>query len=231
MKQLYRFLAIGAAVAGTADAATLVWSANLVRNGFDSANGTDLAPGSLLRAGYFDLTDAQIIANSTTPAGYAFLLQHFTEFAVSHIGEGVNGTAGHFSDTDNNLTATATTLAGQQIYIWAVASSNNTSDSTKIASATQHGIFYLPLTSDADWRFPLDPLTGSTQIALRDLTDFNNSTALVPEARVLAGSFGPGTSETSGKPNFTLQVVPEPSTAIAALIGGSALLLRRRRQN
>ncbi len=229
MKKFLIISSIALAGSTVANAATLVWSAALTRNGFDAADGTDLAVGSLLRAGFFNLSDQQIIDNSTTPSGVQFLNQNFTEFAVAHMGEGVNNTPGHFTNSDSNSGASAMSLAGRQIYLWAFRSADSSTDALSVSTATQHGIFYLPFATDADWRFPTDVDTGSTTIAIRDMTDTTTSTALRAETRILAGSFGPGTT-ISLRPAFTLVAVPEPSSALLALAGGTAFLLRRRRK-
>ena len=197
-------------------------------------NGTDLPVGSLIRAGFFDISDTIISANSTSPAGLQFLNSHFTEFGVAHMGEGVNNNSGHFANTDNLTGATATSLAGAQIYLWAFASTNNSSDAFSLSSATETGIFYLPFASNANWRFPLDPDLGSTTIGLRDLTDSATSTTLLAAARIPAGSF-PGdaghVSAISGKPNFVLQgVVPEPASGSFLAIAAVGFLNRRMRK-
>lgn len=229
MKKLFIISSVALASFTAADAATLVWSAALTRNGFDSFDGTNLAVGSLLRAGFFNLSDQQIIDNSTTPAGLQFLNQNFTQFAVTHMGEGVNNTPGHFTDSDSNIGAAATSVAGKQIYLWAFKSSDSSSDALSISTATEHGIFYLPFATDADWRFPTDVDTGSTTIAIRDMTD-TSSVTLRAETRILAGTFGPGRTISATAPAFTLVAVPEPSAAVLAVVGGIAFLARRRRK-
>lgn len=234
MKKFLTAASLVALSVSSASAATLVWSASAARNGFDMFDGTDLPVGSLVRAGFFDISDSLITQNSTSAAGLTFLNQHFTEFAVAHIGEGVGGNAGFFSNTDNLSGATATTLAGQQIYLWAFASVDNTSDALSFTTAFQTGIFYIPLASDADWKFPTDPDLGSTTIGLRDLTDTATSTTLLAGARLLAGSF-PGdaghVSSLNGKPNFVLANVPEPTSAMLLGMGALGLLARRRRNS
>jgi hypothetical protein len=204
------------AMSTVAQAASVVWSATV--NGLDSSSGADLAAGSLVRVGTFDLTDAEIIASAFN---IPFLDAHFTEFGNTVIGAG--GTAaGHFSTQSNNNSATATALAGSQIYVWAFASGT-------VANATEHGVFYMPKATDLGWQFPAVPLPGFTQIELQDLTDAASSTTLRAEARVLIGTFGPGTSNDTGKPNFTLQLVPEPTSATLLMAAAGLIGFVRRR--
>jgi hypothetical protein len=212
-------LCIALAVSTAAQAATVVWSANI--NGFDMFNGADVAVGGLVRLGTFNLTDSEITQNAQN---VPFLESHFTEFGSTTIGSG-GAPAGHFSTTTNNNSATAVTLAGSQIYVWAFSSGT-------VANSTEHGIFYMPKATDADWQFPAQvPLPGSTQIELANLTDAT-STSLLGAAKTLVGTFGPGTSATTGKPNFTLQPVPEPASAMLLMVSGCIFgCFRRRRQS
>lgn len=208
-----------------AQSATLVWSASLVGNGFDQVGGADLSAGNLIRAGFFNLPDAQISANASSIPGLQFLNAQFTEFAVAHVGEGANNNAGHFNNTDNN---NSTFFPGRQIYLWAFSSLDNSTDALSFSTATQTGIFYMPLANNPNWTFPPEqPFPGSTTVTIRDLT--TNDTALRAEARIVAGSFGPGTSNVSGDPSFTLQFVPEPSAVALLGCGLGALFARRRR--
>ena len=81
--------------------------------------------------------------------------------------------------------------------------------------------------SEVDWQFPGDPIPV-TQIGLDDLTE-NSSTTLRANAKVVVGAFGPGTSDSTGKPNFTLVLVPEP-TSVTLLMAAAGLIgfVRRR---
>lgn len=228
IKKALLLLAVAASTATPSHGATLVWQA-VAGNNFDLFNGLDLPSGNLIRAGFFNLTDNEILLNSTSPAGIQFLNQNFTEFSVAHIGEGTGNTAGTFSNTDITTGALATSLAGKQIYIWAFASGDTSSDAARVTSATEHAIFYLPFAIDPEWRFPADPDLGSTSIAIRDMTDSATNTSLVAGARVVVGQLGPGTSGVTGKPNFTLAPVPEPSAALALLASVGLMAIRRRR--
>jgi len=203
------------AMSTAVQAASVVWSATI--NGLDSSSGADLAAGSLVRVGTFDITDAEILANAFN---IPFLDAHFTQFGSAVIGDG-GRPAGHFSTISNNNSATATALTGSQIYVWAFASGT-------VATATEHGVFYMPKATDADWQFPVN-LGGFTILGLDDLTDAASSTTLRAEARVVIGSFGPGTSDSTGKPNFTLLAVPEPTSATLLMAAAGLVGFVRRR--
>lgn len=206
------------------NAATITWNASLSKNGFDILNGTDLAVGSLVRVGTFNISDAVISANA---GNVAFLDSNFVQAGFTSIGSGVGNAAGHFSLTSSNY-ANAVTLAGKQIYYWAFFSTNNATEATSISTATQIGIFYEPSGTNASWAFPTDVTLGSTTVSLSNLTDAATSTTKLPEAKAVVGTLGPGVSNTSAKPNFTLQPVPEPST-VAFLASGIMGLLGYRR--
>src|SRR5688572_24465699 len=128
MKHLLLFSSAFFVCSLQAQSATLVWSASLVSNGFDQVGGADLSPGSLIRAGFFDIADDMITANANSLAGVQFLNTHFTEYATARIGEGVNNNAGHFANTDNQTGPAATALAGRQIYLWAFSSLDNSTE-------------------------------------------------------------------------------------------------------
>src|SRR5215218_10048770 len=81
-------------------AASVVWSATI--NGLDSASGADLAAGSLVRVGTFNITDAEIFTHRFE---IPFLNDHCTEFASTSIGAG-GQPAGHFSTISDNSSAT-----------------------------------------------------------------------------------------------------------------------------
>jgi hypothetical protein len=224
--KLFLHLAAIASLAISTQAASIVFSAGLTRNGLDENGGDDLDVGNLVRVGFFALSDSQIVANQTN---YSFLLANFREFDNGVIGAGVGNTDGHFSgELTNNNASDVAFLAGKQVYIWTLFSTDISSEASAIASATQHSILYLPFANDADWSFP-DDLTPGRAPSLRDLTVGGLGDSLSSDSRVLVGSFGPGTSAVSGKPNFQLAPIPEPSTALLAGLGLLGLATRRRR--
>ncbi len=226
MKHIFTRFAIAASLLASANAATLVWNASLTRNGFDAQNGTDLEVGNLVRAGTFDISDATIQANSSN---VAFLDTHFTEAAFSRIGNGVNGNAGHFAENTTSTT-NAAAVASKQIYLWVLRSSNNTSNAQSLLTAFEIGIYYEPLSSNGAWQFTSDTGAGSNTISTGQMTDgqAGSLNQKLPEAQVVVGRFGPGTT-ISTKPAFTLAGVPEPGSVVLAIVGGMTLLARRRR--
>ena len=98
MKKFPAILTIAATLTLSASAADIDWAAG-IDNGLSlagGADGTNLAPGSLLRLGYFrdsttllQLTDSQILALSSTPS---LLNASFVEAASGAVGDGVDAT-------------------------------------------------------------------------------------------------------------------------------------------
>ena len=204
--------------------ASIVWGAS-IDNGISLANGTNLPVGNLVRVGTFDITDGVIAANA---GNISFLNSHFVEFGNARIGDGIPGNpAEHFSKTSNADSGPGgLNIQGSQIYIWAFASTDNSTFATSIATAFQLGIFYMDKAVDVDWTVPIeDQIPNSTLV---DLTDLATGSVLVNGAHVVVGSFPDGTSDATGAPNFGL-AVPEPSTATAVIASIGLLALRRRR--
>lgn len=198
--------------------ASVSW-ANL-DNGIGLADGTPLQQGWFLRIGSFtNLTDAQITTNG---GDISFLDNYFVQFGQSSIGTGI-GLDGYFTDTDT-ANATSLGLVGDQIFIWAFST-----NSGNYLVAQQHGIYYMPIASDADWDFPgdVDPPGNASAITLSDLTspDFQS---LASGAMILWGGFGTGTLD--GNPLFNLAVIPEPSTYALIAMGLGLVGIRFRRR-
>ncbi len=235
MKKYLSILFLAAALAAPAGAAEITWSAG-ADNGLSLANGTDLNQGSLIRLGTFydsgtslQLTDSQISALASNPTQ---LNTYFKQAASGLIGAdfGVNG---HFN-IQSSVNTSALNIAGAQMYLWVF-------NASTLTTATQQGIFYWSISNTTAipdgasspglrWSFPTDDvIAGSTMIDLTDLTIGTGT--LASGARIVVGGFGTGTSDTTTAPNFNLAViVPEPSTAFLGLVGGMALLVRRRRR-
>ncbi len=211
-------------------AATVNWSAKTY-NGLTDASGVALPTGNLLEIGTFlngttPLTDAQI----QTAFNNGTLSNFFKLFGSGTIG----GLApGYFSLQSNGFTDSVG-ISGRQIYILAF-------NSGSVGTATQEGIFYLNAATSgkSTWLFPSDSANPSlTGVDLADLTGAASgagSNNLITGADVVIGAFGPATlSPTAGIQNakaFELAPIPtpEPASAGLALLGGVALLIRRRR--
>jgi hypothetical protein len=225
MKRILSSLLVAASLVSAGHAASIVWGASL-DNGLSLANGTNLPIGNLVRVGSFDISDAVIAANA---GNISFLNSHFTEFGNARIGDGlVPVIAEHFSATSHANSVTLN-IAGNQTYIWALASTDNTTVSSSIATAFQLAILYFDKATNSEWAIPpeTDPETQNT-IDISDLTNAGGN-VLLPGAHVVVGSFPDGTSDATGAPNFGL-AVPEPSAAIATVASVGLLALRRRRR-
>lgn len=187
-----------------ASASTVGWGAD--ENGFSLSSGLPLSNGSLVRLGYFTIDDQTIKENATN---IAFLDSTFQEFDRAQIGQG-DVDPGQFSKTSTRNPSPAG-FANQQIYLWAFASGD-------IATASEHGIFYMPVSADTDWKFPAGALEATT-IGLGDLT--STTSTLDPRAALVIGGFS--------NPNFTLMPIPEPSSALLLITSAASFVLRRRR--
>lgn len=226
MKTVLIFVSTSAVIVSAALGAVVDWGAG-ISNGLSASNGTNLPDNSFVRVGWFDISDSEIAQNGTN---IPFLDTHFVQFGSARIGDGLNNINGHFSASSQNDTgSTGLNLAGRQIYLWAFLSNDNSSPAASLLTATQQGVFYVDIASDADWAFPVqEPVPQNTTIDLSDLTQSANPAALRPGAHVVIGSFPGGTSSETGAPNFAL-AVPEPTSAGLAFIGATAILIRRRR--
>lgn len=196
------------------NAATVGWGAQNT-NSLGLANG-DLAPqGSLVRLGYFTVSDAQV--QTYAAAGDKTNLDSvFQEFASSTVGAGY-GTDGIWGDSAVNANPAFT---NEQIYYW-------TLNGATLAAATQWGIFTNP-TAPA-WVFPSDsPLPGVTNTDLGEVPQ--NGTGLI------VGSFGGGPDANFSAPLYQMTeiaAVPEPSTVAFGVLAGVVALcsLKRRRRH
>lgn len=246
MKHYYLLLLLG--LASGAHGATINWAA-FFDNGLASQSPVaELEVGSLVRLGTFKIggipmTPAQIQANAQN---VAFLNSNFVQVATARIGDNTAGVLGpsplaaHFSSAASvNTGGTGTNplnVAGDQMYLWAFSSGDNSSIGSSVSSVEQHGIFYVDKANNPLWAFPTDGQTeASVNIDLTDLTD-TNGTSLVTGAAALVGTFGSIPSSTavtvgSTAPMFVLTVVPEPSSLILLGFGMLGLTQRRRRND
>jgi hypothetical protein len=197
-----------------------------VDNGFSLADGSNLAVGNLVRIGTFDITDGVIAANA---GNIAFLNSHFIEFGNARIGDGF-GVAEHFSkESIANSGPSGLNIQGAQFYIWALASTDNTSVSSSIATAFQLAVLYFDQGIDPHWTVPAQTIPEPLPFTI-DVTNLSNGAVLANGAHVVIGSFPDGNSDQAPfAPNFGLSV-PEPSAATAVIASVGLLALRRRRR-
>jgi hypothetical protein len=221
-KKLAITISLALAITAGAQAAAITWGAT-VDNGFSLDNGSELPQNNLARIGVFSLTD-QEITNAASTGNYALLDANFLQFGSARIGEGVF-IDGHLATISN----TPNTIPGRQMMYWVYSSTNNSSDTASRTTATQIGIFYLPIAVNPAWAVPVDTQTpGVTTVDITDLTNAAG-TALVPEAKILWGNFPKGTSSTTAAPNFGIAPpIPEPSTVGLLSLTALAFLARRR---
>lgn len=174
-----------------------------------------------MRLGAFDLSDAQIQANSFN---IPFLNSHFTLVDSARIGDNI-GTPSNFQITRN---LEVSSVAGEQIYYWVFESTDNSTLASSFNTAVRWGIYYFDKSFDNDWAFPSDVPVPA--VIANDITDLTNGAgnALDPHAHVVVGTFPLGASTFGGASNFAV-MTPEPSSAMLAGVGALGLLARRRR--
>jgi hypothetical protein len=236
MKKILLSSAFGLALLSSSDGAAIAVAAAF-DNGFSVSSSTnannatdDVAVNNLVRVGYFNISNADIQANAFN---IAFLNQNFVEFGTVRMGQGF-GVAGHFQGSIDKPTSDVEGFAGKQVFLWVFSSRDNSSVGRSLETATDHGIFsrnpFNPNVPEAsNWKFKAtSDIPNNSSIDITDLTNAAGN-ALAAEAQILVGSFPKGVSEATGAPNFALAPVPEPSVAATALLGGAAMLLRRRR--
>ena len=205
--------------------AIVEWGAG-ISNGLSGSAGGNLADDNFVRVGAFNISDGVIAQNA---GNIPFLFANFIEFGRARIGDNLGNINGHFASTSQgNTGSTGLNLVGRQIYLWAFSASDNTTADSSLATAIEHGIFYVEIATDPDWAFPVEePVPQNTTIDLSDLTQTGNAGALRPGSHVVVGNFPVGTSTTTSAANFGL-AIPEPSSA--ALVSIGALILARRRK-
>lgn len=193
-----------------------------VRSGDDLLAGTEVLIGT-----FSGLSDAQIEAHAMDTA---FLESAFTLYGTAQIGQGTGGIAGTLNAP---ITAsTSPSLAGQQIYYFVIAATDNSSLTQTFDTAFQLGIYYFDKSINSAWTFPADAdIPNSTTVDIADLTAGNMGTALQAGAHVVVGSFGPDQSNRfPTATDFVLASVPEPSSGLLLGMAGAGLLAARGRR-
>jgi MYXO-CTERM domain-containing protein len=239
MKKLCLILAACFAV-GMAHGAAVSWGTN-ESTGIIGAGGLALQQGNWVQIGFFQtIADTTVTSLATTQAGTALLAADFLTFSSGQVPASPFA-GGLFVGSASNANPA---FATQQIYFWAMKSTDNSSLTAAEGSVFQQAIAYLPkntipVIGDA-WKFP-DANGAAIVIDLEALMTAGTSTT---GRQVLAGTFIPGANNsdlvTNGSfpsSNNALQLqsvssVPEPSTltfgALAALAAAGSR--RRRRQ-
>jgi hypothetical protein len=159
-------------------------------------DNTTLAPaGSLIRLGYFTISDAAIQAGQTN---LSTLNASFVQLQAGSVGDiagvpgGFNGIYGESFTGD--FTAAFAAAAGKNIYVWTV-------NASTLAAATQQGIFKWNAT------YPTDvPIPGPASVDLADLLHGGGT--------ILVGSPGVGTVPTVLGPleHINMAVIPVDTT-------------------
>src|SRR5439155_4522835 len=132
--------------------ATVNWSAQGGRGVVLEDATTAVATGSLIRVGYFDITDAQIAVNAND---VSFLDSHFFEFGSGFVGDGTDAD-GTFAEVSDNF---GLNFPDQAIHVWVL-------NTPTIGTATQQGIY--DATSNVAWSFPQPGPISVTGVDLAD---------------------------------------------------------------
>jgi hypothetical protein len=233
MKKLILACAIFAS-APFAEASTVNWGAqtDTVLLASNPNNTTLLATGSIIRLGYFNLTDVAIQGFHNV-GDFSSLNASFTQydFSTSSEGSGVDGTFAKGSSSISNVNGNL------QIYVWVLQSTNNSSVAQAVATATAQAIFYVDKTINPEWTFPA-VFNGVANIDIGDLTNATGTAA--SGANLVVGNFRPNVNRPDiaaqfGAPRIEgIQVVapiPEPTSAFLIAVGAAGLMMRRRRQS
>lgn len=188
-----------------AQATSVVWSA--LGAGVVQLDDSFVPAGSLVRLGFFDVSDASVQANATN---LTYLDAHFTVFGFALVGDNVLGQPGFWS-AETFVHDPTSIFDGRRMVIWVF-------NAPTMIAATQHGIF--TNNSDPDWLFPDDDAVIDTTAI--DLEEVN--TILVGSAGPVVGIPGIGDFNT-----FRLAIIPEPATSglVGLAILGLAFIRRR----
>ncbi len=186
-----------------------------------------LEVNSLVRIGLFDVDLTTVQANS---ADFSYLKTHFVELDTARIGDGVAGSAGFVADSFTlDTKASSNALGGQLLYVWAYKSTDNTSVTQSINTATHAALLTL---NTSAWQLPVDPefgLPASFTIDLSQLTT-SGGTPLNAQAKIIEGNFPTNSpSDSLNTTHFGLIAIPEPSSILLSGVGLVGILGRRRR--
>ncbi len=236
MKKLLNLILITIS-ATVAHSATVNWGVTGVGDSFIvDSTGAALAANSLVRIGFFSLTDSQILALAEpTPANISALNSSFVEWDSSRIGAGNGGAPGVFDKASSRLLSTFAPGGGVQLYMWFLKSTNNSSNALSISSGVQQAIVYRNKLNDPDWAVPTSDLAFPTNADTSDIGAPGGG--LRSGSVVLAGNFLPNSSPGAtfnGGPSSAIQLaasVPEPTSAFLVAVGAAGLMMRRRRQS
>lgn len=163
--------------------------------------------GSLVRLGYFTISDAQIQAFAAANDMLS-LDSAFQQFASSTVGNGFGSSDGIWSASNVNPNAAFT---GNRIYYW-------TLNAPTLGAATQWGVYKLPSTFPSDTPVPGSIVTDINQVPV-------NSTGLI------VGSFSAGGAPSPFGGADLYKMVPEPTSASLLFFGLIGLGFRRRRNS
>jgi len=217
-----------------AQASTVNWGAQVdtVLLSSNPNNTTLLPTGSIIRLGYFNLTDVAI-QGFHNAGDFSSLNAAFTQydFATSSEGSGLEGTFAKGSTSAANLNGNL------QIFVWVLQSTNNSSVAQAVATATAQAIFYVDKAVNPEWNFPA-VFNGVANIDIGDLT--NPTGAAATGAHLVVGNFQANVARQDVRDAFAaarvegIQVVapiPEPTSAFLIAVGAAGLMMRRRRQS
>ncbi|MBB5033374.1 PEP-CTERM sorting domain-containing protein [Prosthecobacter vanneervenii] len=217
MKKFLFLVSSALVFAASSHAATINWGAqNTV--GLADASGAALAQGSLVRLGYFTITDSAI-STAVASGNMSTLTSSWVSVADTTVGTGT-GVAGSFTLTSTPSLSGAS--LGHQIYLWAL-------NAATVGSATQQAIFYEPSTTNSSWNFPGTNLT-STSIDIEQAKASLGGTYLAGSFQTSNAALTALFSAPTGAVQLqSISVAPEPSRMFLIFAGAGAFLIRRRR--
>jgi hypothetical protein len=185
------------------------------------ASGTALPTGSLVRIGYFTNLSSNIgVINGTNYAALNSIFNPLGEGltnsgSVSTGALSIGASAGRYAFTIDNIQGTYVNPTNAQLYIIV------TNTTSLNSSPTQWAVFTNNDTTNSEtvWQSPIDdPDFGGSYIA-------RLATAAVDDTNDLPrGTY----ANVGGVSQIRLAPVPEPTTLASVLLGGLALLRRRR---